>query len=154
MSKKEIQAQIEIDAPAEQVWDILTNFDDFREWNTFIRPVVGRAEVGNKLRVQIRPPGGRPIAFQPRVTKVEPKKELRWQGHMWLQGLFDSEHIFTIEPLGPEKVRFVQRVIFSGMLVSVMARNHAVNIRPGFRDMNQALKERAEGTKVAGDKGR
>jgi hypothetical protein len=146
MSTKEIQAQIEINASAERVWEILTNFDDFREWNTFIRPVVGRAEVGEKLRVQIRPPGGKPMAFQPRVTKVEPNRELRWLGHLWLPGLFDGEHIFTIEPLGPEKVRFVQREVFTGLLVSVMARNLEEQTLPGFRNMNQAIKERAEGS--------
>ena len=45
------------------------------------------------------------MRFKPRVLKAEPNRELRWLGHLGIPGLFDGEHIFTIEPLDQERVR-------------------------------------------------
>ena len=143
MFRKEINDEIEIGAPAEAVWKALTDFESFREWNPFIRPVVGTASEGAELRVQIRPPGGRATAFRPRVTVAEANRELRWRGRLWLPGLFDGEHIFEIEPLGPGRVKFVQREVFSGLLVPFMAKS-IDQTQLGFGEMNRALKERVE----------
>jgi hypothetical protein len=109
-----------------------------------MRPVVGETKEGAKLRVQLRPPGGRAVAFRPKVTKVVSNRELRWKGRLWLSGLLDGEHIFEIEPLGPERVRFVQREVFSGLLVPLMAKNIENQTLPGFGEMNRALKEKLE----------
>jgi hypothetical protein len=144
MFRKEIRDEIEILASPEAVWKALTDFEAFREWNAFMRPVVGEAEEGAKLRVQIRPPGGKAMAFRPRVTKVVQDGELRWKGRLWIPGLLDEEHIFEIEPLGPDRVRFVQREVFTGLLVPLMAKRIVGQTLPGFEDMNRALKERVE----------
>jgi len=143
MFRKEIRDEIEILASPEDVWKALTDFDAFRDWNPFIRPVVGEAVEGVRLRVQMRPPGGRAVAFRPTVTKVVPNRELRWKGRLWISGLFDGEHIFEIEPQGAERVRFVQREAFSGLLVPFMAKSIDQALS-GFEEMNMALKERVE----------
>ena len=70
MFRKEISGEIEILASPEAVWKALTDFEAFRDWNPFMRPVVGEAEECAKLKVQIRPLDGRAIAFMPKVTKV------------------------------------------------------------------------------------
>jgi hypothetical protein len=144
MFRKEIRDEIEIQASPEAVWKILTDFEDFREWNAFMRPVVGEAEEGAKLRVQIRPPGGKAMAFRPRVTKVVSNRELRWEGRLWIPGLLDGEHIFEIEPLGSDRSKFVQREVFTGLFVPLMAKNIENQTLPGFEKMNRALKERVE----------
>lgn len=144
MFRKEIRSDIEIQASPEAVWKALTDFESFREWNTFMRPVVGQAQEGAKLRVQIRPPGGRAMAFRPKVTKVVQNRELRWLGRLWIPGLLDGEHIFEIEPMEPDRVRFVQREVFSGLLVPLMAKRIEEQTLPGFGEMNRALKESVE----------
>jgi len=146
MFRREINSEIEISASPEEVWKALTDFEGFREWNPFIRPVVGEAKEGARLRVQIRPPGGRAVAFRPAVTKVARNRELRWRGRLWLFGLFDEEHIFEIEPLEAGRVRFVQREAFSGLLVPLMT-TRIDQALSGFEEMNRALKERVEAGK-------
>lgn len=84
------------------------------------------------------------MTFRPTVLKAEPNRELRWLGHLLIPGLFDGEHIFTIEPLGANRVRFVQREIFTGLLVPLLASGLDTDTRRGFEEMNQALKVRAE----------
>ncbi|HLE55364.1 MAG TPA: SRPBCC domain-containing protein [Thermoplasmata archaeon] len=63
---------------------------------------------------------------------------------MGIPGLFDGEHIFEIEPAGAGRTRFVQREVFRGLLVPVLARSLDRDTKRGFEEMNRALKMRAE----------
>ncbi len=141
---KELRSEIEIQASAERVWQLLTDFASFPQWNPFIRRASGIIRPGERLEVYIQSPGARGMTFRPTVLTAEPNRELRWLGHFLIPGLFDGEHIFTIEPLGTQRVRFVQREIFTGWLVPFFARILGTDTRRGFEKMNQALKIRAE----------
>jgi hypothetical protein len=129
---KELRTEIEINAPPERVWQLLTDFANYPQWNPFIRRASGEIRKGAQLQVHLRPSGAKGMTFRPKVLKAEPNRELRWLGHFLIPGLFDGEHIFTIEPLEARRVRFVQREIFTGIT------------RRGFEEMNLALKLRAE----------
>ncbi len=141
---KELHSEIEIDAPAERVWRLLTDFASYPEWNPFIRSISGQPTTGERLAVRIEPPGGRGMTFRPQVLNAQPNRELRWVGHLLVPGLFDGEHSLAIQPLGENRVRFVQREAFKGLLVPVFARSLDNNTQRGFEQMNRALKERAE----------
>ncbi len=110
----------------------------------FIRSATGEPREGAHLEVYLQPSGARGMTFRPRVLKAEQNRELRWLGHFLIPGLFDGEHIFTIEPLESGRVRFVQREIFTGLLVPLFMRWLEKDTRRGFEEMNRALKERAE----------
>ncbi len=59
----------------------------------------------------------------------------------FMPGIFDGEHIFIIEPLATNRVRFVQRELFRGVLVPFFGFN---GTQRGFQEMNEALRKRAE----------
>lgn len=141
---KELRTEIEIQATAERVWQLLTDLPSFPQWNPFIRKASGNIRVGERLEVKLQPSGASAMTFRPTVLKVEPNREFRWLGHLLVRGLFDGEHCFTIEPLGESRVRFTQREIFKGLLVPLLARRLDADTRRGFEEMNQALKARAE----------
>ncbi len=141
---KQLSAEIEIDAPAERVWQVLTDFAKFPEWNPFIRQMSGEARVGARLQIRIGASGTRAMSFRPKMLNVEPNRELRWLGRVLIPGLFNGEHSFTIEPLDEKRVRFVQHEKFTGLLVPFMAKSLDRDARRGFEEMNQALKQRAE----------
>ena len=143
---KELRTEIEIHASDKQVWQLLTDFASFPQWNPFIRQAKGEAKVGARLEVHIQPSGASGMTFKPIVLKVKPNRELRWLGRLLMPGLFDGEHIFTIETLEANRVRFTQREIFTGLLVPLFARSLTTDTRRGFEEMNQALKSRAEQT--------
>jgi hypothetical protein len=144
MAKKVLQTKIEIQASPERVWQILTDFPSFPEWNPFIRRVVGEAREGAILEVYIEPPGARAMTFRPTVLTVEPCHELRWLGRLFMPGLFDGEHAFKIEPVNEQRVRFTQREEFTGVLVNTLVARLEEGTWRGFREMNKALKDRAE----------
>lgn len=130
---------------------MLTDFAAYPEWNPFIRRVHERPEVEEQLVVHMQPSGTRGLTFRPTVMKAEPNRQLRWLGHLLVPGLFDGEHIFEIEELDRDRVLFIQREIFKGVLVPLLARSLDRNTKRGFEEMNRALRERAEITDQADD---
>jgi len=142
---KELRTQIEIEATPERVWEILTDFDAYPEWNPFIQAIEGEAAPGSKLEVRIEPPGGRAMSFKPIVLEAAPRQELRWLGRVLVPGLFDGEHSLRIEPIDDSRVRFVQAERFTGVLVPLFGKSLEKTER-GFTAMNEALKRRAEAT--------
>src|SRR5215203_4503824 len=141
---KELHSEIEIAASPERVWDILADFAAYPRWNPFIRRISGELKVGERLEVRLEPPGSRGITLRPTVLSAEPNRQLRWLGHLLVPGLFDGEHTLATEPLGENRVRFVQHEVFKGVLVRLLARSLYNNTLRGFEEMNGALKERAE----------
>jgi hypothetical protein len=138
-----VSSEIEIAAPATRVWDVITNKEDYPQWNPFIRAMTGTLQVGQRLEVRIQPPGGKAMTFRPTVRSLVPERELTWLGHLVIPGIFDGEHRFFIQPLGEDAVRFRQEEIFRGVLVPLSKSLLARTVR-GFDEMNRALKERAE----------
>lgn len=140
---RELRRDIEIDAPPERVWAVVTDFAAYPEWNPFIRRISGEAREGARLEVRIEPPGGRGMTFKPTVRAVEPNRELRWLGRLFVPGVFDGEHRLRIEPLEGGRSRFVQSERFSGVLVPFTGGTLA-KTEAGFEQMNAALKARVE----------
>jgi uncharacterized protein YndB with AHSA1/START domain len=48
---REIRAEIEIAAPLTKVWSILTDFDNWKEWNPIVDQASGVASPGSKLSI-------------------------------------------------------------------------------------------------------
>lgn len=141
---RELITSVEIDAPPQVVWQILTDFDRFPQWNPFIRSVSGEAKQGEQLQVQIQSPSGNGMTFAPVVLVADPGRELCWLGRFLLPGIFDGEHYFYIKSLSKHRVKFVQSESFSGLLVPFFWRSLDTQTRQGFEQMNCALKLRAE----------
>ena len=142
MFQRHIETAIDIMAPPERVWTILTDFPAYPSWNPFIVSAYGKPAAGAWLEVHIQPPGKRALMFRPTVLVAEPDRELRWRGRLLMPGLFDGEHFFRIEDHSGT-VHFVQGETFSGLLVGLV-RGSLNATRSGFEAMNTALKERAE----------
>lgn len=141
---KKLSNEVEINASAERVWQLLTDFASFPQWNPFMQRVSGAPTAGTQLEITQQPSGARVLKSRPRIMKVEPNRELRWFGRSLLPGLLDVEHIFTIESLDVNRVRFTQSEVCTGLFSSLSTYRSHTNTRRGFREMNEALKLRAE----------
>ena len=144
MFKKEIRTEIEILASADVVWGILTDFSSFKEWNPFILYARGELAEGSHFEVYLQPHGRKGMTFKPVWTAVDPPYELRWLGFLGPPGLLDGDHYFLLEEKGSGGIRFVQGEIYKGILVPFLPNSLKKGTLRGFRDMNRALKKRAE----------
>ena len=84
---RQLHAQVDIQASPERVWEALTDFDAYAEWNPFIVQAAGRAVPGSRLELRMRLPGRRPTSFRPEVLDAEPGRRLRWLGRLLLLAL-------------------------------------------------------------------
>jgi hypothetical protein len=142
--KKELYTEIEINASPDKVWRILADFENYPNWNPFIKKIKGNLAVGEKLEVFIQPSGAKGMTFKPTLLAVEKEKELRWLGKLFVSGLFDGEHFFKIETISENSVKFVHGENFKGLLVGFLAKSLDTDTLRGFREMNEALKNEAE----------
>jgi hypothetical protein len=143
MSTRVIQHEIEIDAPPAAVWGVLADGASYPDWNPFIRKLAGDLREGERLAVEIAPPGGRALTFKPTVISALPNRELAWLGRFLVPGLVDGEHRFQIEELADGRTRLVQSERFSGVLVGAI-RKTVRKTEAGFAEMNAAVKARVE----------
>ena len=134
-----VEHSIDIAAPANEVWQVLTAVDEYTAWNPFMTRLGGRLAVGERLVITIRP-GSRAMTFKPTVVDLEPARLVRWQGRLGVRGIFDGEHELRLEAT-LRGTRFTQRERFSGLLVPFMGGVLADTLR-GFTAMNEALRDR------------
>ncbi len=140
----EIQADVEIERSANEVWGVLSDFPAYPDWNPFITEISGELGPGWRLEVTIQPPGGEAMDFNPTVTEVMPGRRFAWLGQLSLPRMFDGAHYFAVEDLGNGRSRFTQREEFRGVLVPFLRPKLDGQTLDGFKQMNAALKARAE----------
>ena len=142
--KKELKTEILIEATPGKIWEILTAFDRYAEWNPFIKSIEGKPQLGTRIRAQIAPPGAKGMTFKPTVLVFEKEKEFKWIGRLLFPGLFDGEHRFELIDNGNGTTTFIQAERFSGILVPLFRKMLDTNTLAGFHAMNQQLKAEAE----------
>ena len=140
---EQIYTEILINAEPKKVWQILTDFENYFDWNPFIKSVEGDVKIGNTISVKIEPTNGNGLTFKPVVLAYEPEKELRWLGKLFIKGLLDGEHQFKLVDHRNGTTTFVHAETFSGLLVSLLKKN-LTNTKSSFEEMNMELKEMAE----------
>jgi|TARA_R110000737_G_scaffold151521_1_gene180794 hypothetical protein len=137
--KKEITTSIEINASAEIVWNVLTDFEKYPEWNPFIHFIKGEPIVGQTVHAKIQN-----MNFKPKVLVFDKNREFKWIGKLLFKGLFDGEHRFFLTENSNGTTTLMQSEKFSGVLVKLFSKKLEKETYAGFIEMNEALKERSE----------
>lgn len=139
-----IETTIDIDATADEIWDVLVDLDRYADWNPFVVRASGHVAVGERLDVDITPPGGRRSRFRPVVTEVDPHRSFEWLGRLPVPGMFQGRHRFELSPLGDGATRLIHSEDFRGLLVRALRRSLDTGAREGFVAMNRALADRVD----------
>ena len=83
MLSKEYKKQIDIDAPASIVWEILTNVKEYKNWNNSLL-IEGKLETNNKIKIELRAESKKPLKFAPIIKEIEIGKLIRWKGTLFM----------------------------------------------------------------------
>ena len=77
-----IETETIIPASPEQIWDILTDFESYPEWNPMILEVTGKPVIGAKLKLKVSAPdnSGRKYSFKAVIVNNQPNEMLAWKG--------------------------------------------------------------------------
>ena len=136
---KTVETDIDISAPVEDVWHVLTHDLVRRPQDFGITRLDGTLEKGSSLKLWSEVAPER--AFKLRVTELSAPHTMVWRGGMPL-GLFTGERSFRITHIG-DKSRFHMTEVFSGPLSGPITRAMP-DLRPSFQKFAQALKKKAE----------
>lgn len=140
---KENRNEIELQATAEQVWQVLTDLDKYAEWNPLLYRGVGKVEPGETVEVSAKT-ASKDMKFICKVTEVAPFKKFTWKFHVIHPFLFRGLHIFQIETIDEHTVKFIDREQFEGLLLSMQAKDLETNGLSAMVEMGIALKKRVE----------
>lgn len=88
--KKKIETSVRINASRETIWQVLTNFEKYPEWNSFIKSVSGNVEEGNQINVVLQG-----MKFKPQVLKFDKNTEFKWLGSLWFKACLMGSTGFT-----------------------------------------------------------
>ena len=142
--RKELRTETVINASATRIWEILMDFESYPTWNPFIISINGNQVAGSTLTVKLQLPDGMGMTMRPKVLVVKDYQEFRWKGQLLVPGLFDGEHIFELRDNNDNTTTFIQRELFSGILIPLFRNLIDVKTRIGFEAMNTQLRDKAE----------
>src|SRR5262249_2987257 len=115
-----ISSTIDIAATRDAVWNVLTDFAGYREWNTIMKHTDVTAPVSTKRVDHMSGNDARGSTFTPKVLAAIPGQELRWLGKLGPGGLFDGEHFFILTTNADGTTRLTHGETFSGLLPALM----------------------------------
>jgi hypothetical protein len=138
-----LETSVDIEATPARVWATLADWPAYPDWNPFVRAIEGRPEVGQRLRVRLQLPGGKPMSVAPTLIAYEPCRRFAWLGRLGLPGVFDGNHAFELEEF-EGGTRLIHHERFSGVSVPLLWPLLRRRTEAGFIAMNHALKQRVE----------
>jgi uncharacterized protein YndB with AHSA1/START domain len=130
-----------INAPAQHVWNVLTDAASYHEWNPEIVGVEGRMALGERITARVRLGDGAIRRVPMRVTHFEEPSRMDWLGGLPL-GLFVGRRTFTVTP-SQGGAEFRLHLEMSGPLSSFISKSVG-DRQPEVDSFAAALKRRAE----------
>ncbi len=155
MARRIAEASIDIHAPINLIWKIMTDLAAYGEWNPFIVRVVapvGPPSVGMPLRLHVRWHNGRGVISPEIIARHEaPSADsegretatlaYRYTGWPHRLGLVRGTRVQTVEQVAGSLARYVTREEFHGWLKVLVP---LASVQDGFERHAWALKARAE----------
>ncbi|NEQ42932.1 MAG: SRPBCC domain-containing protein [Leptolyngbya sp. SIOISBB] len=137
--------EIVIDAPRSHVWEQVTNFRAYADWNPFVIEAQADFEIGKTIRFLEDLKQFEQHWIEATFLTIEPPHSFAWQGHFAAPYLFTVRHRFELTALGEHQTRFRQTHQNSGLLVPFLALQGIYSVsHQGYLDFDQALKTRCE----------
>ena len=136
--------EVQISAPAELVWQILVDFDNYGKWNSFCPRIINTAlkpgaavdmmiDLGNGLQQQVE-----------YITLVEPNEAIAWGMENKPGDPFHAVRTQKLKALDEESCSYVSIDEFSGDSVAVMIELMGTAVETGFNRCAYDLKHYAE----------
>lgn len=143
MSRFVIEQEFDIEAPAEVVWAVLTDFERYTEWNPFV--VEARCDLrpggAIDMKVKLLGPAQRQVEY---IHAVEPGKGFSYNMKPFPLGGLSSLRSHTIIDLGDGRCHYSSHFHLQGWLMPVVRGLMRGALQRGFGSMSEALKARAE----------
>ncbi|NLR91489.1 SRPBCC domain-containing protein [Flammeovirga agarivorans] len=95
LGNKSVHTEIKINATPEQIWKVLMNKDQYREWNTVLIPVKGNLNVGETVEYEFHQDSENQSIIPSKVLKIETNRLLNQGGG--IPGILTYNHCYIID---------------------------------------------------------
>lgn len=143
MNPFRIEKRIGIRAPAERIWDVLTDFAYWDQWNPHETRVNINLGFGAPVQLLESVPGLEDREVEATLGEWEPNGQLVWLEKRGF--LFRSTRYYEIEELEPGSCIVGNGFIFSGMRGEGFHDKHKHKLRSAAETIAERLKQRVEG---------
>jgi hypothetical protein len=138
-----VRAELEIDAPIERVWQILTDIDRYADSNPFTPRAESTLEIGDPIRLHVRLVGQRLTQRVEFVTRNAPYT-LGWELKMGARFLLYAERVQVLTAIDADRTHYMTEDCFTGLLRPLVLGLFGQAMQRGFSDCALGLKKAAE----------
>ena len=137
---------VDVAAPPEAVWQVMTDFDRYGEWNPFAVRCTTSLVPGDPIdmSVQFILPGGRPLRQREWIRAHTPGREFSYAMKPVPLGALHSLRTQSVTPLADGRTRYTSRFELSGWLYPLVQLLLGARLHKGFHAMTAALVKRVE----------
>ena len=141
--QRAVEHRTGVQAPAELVWELISDFSTWGDWNPIYRKAEGQMKIGTPLTIEQALPGEPVQVIQPVVQDWVPFEQLHWRSSR-LGGFVTAIRYIEIERMGEANSTFSNGELFMGMLVRWVSKSERRKLRAAYTEMGEALRDHAE----------
>ncbi|HXG27318.1 MAG TPA: SRPBCC domain-containing protein [Nevskiales bacterium] len=138
-----INKTVDIDAPADVVWEVLTDLPRYGEWNPFVLECQSSLKPGEAIDMKVRL-GNRLQTANEVMLEFEPKRRFAYRMKPLPPGALASYRSHDLNPLDGKRCRYVSHFELCGWLMPLVRALMGRQLEAGFAGMTDGLKQRAE----------
>jgi uncharacterized protein YndB with AHSA1/START domain len=136
-------ATVTIAAPAQLVWQVLTDFAQYPQWNRFCPSIEARLELGSPVKMKVDLGQGLQDQVE-YITCLEPPRKITWSMENKPGDPIHADRSQVVEPVDENHCTYVTYDVFSGEAASQMVEMLGQPVEDGFNLCAQNIKARAE----------
>lgn len=136
LGSKSVYIEAIIPSTPENVWQVLTDIDRYKEWNPAITLVQGSLKVGNKVTYYFQETESKGANITSEVIEITPYTHLNHKGGVWGVITFDQHYYLEPHKLG---TKFIIHEEYTGIYVNFWDESHTYQ---QYKTMADALKTR------------
>lgn len=141
---KEIKSEIQISSNPSKIWETLIDLENWHKWNPITNNIFGKLEIGENLSITMSDSKGNDSKkYNATITELIENQRFSFIATMMNKFLFSAERIIEIKTIG-NKTLFIQREIYTGILVSIFWKKLSTDALKMLNEMNIGLKKEIE----------
>ncbi len=137
---------VDIDAPAELVWDVLVDLERYGQWNPFTVKVESTLRMGEAVNLFLPDPvnPGQLVHVVEYLATCERPRQLSWEMYATADNPDAARRDQYIEATGAASCRYHTTDLFLGPTAQTVMEQHGPWVKQGFDAVAHSLKARAE----------
>lgn len=144
MRKFEVRTDpVQINAPIDFVWDVLTEVEKYREWNSFTPQAQTDFKIGSPAHLRVRM-GPMMMKIAETVCAFEKPRLIAWTKTFGVRWFLVAVRQQVLEPMDDTRCTYHNTDQLTGLMAPVVLLLNGDYMRRGFNDVAEGLKRYAE----------